>query len=112
MAAAGRFDGQAFARSYRAIAIELPTERINDTSQQFIAHCYIHDTARALDFISRVKMPVFAEQNDANSSASTLNAMPVPLPGNVTSSSKTHNRGKTRHFGDTSGDTRYRTHFA
>ena len=62
----GAFDGQALAGGQRPVAIERPTERVDDAPQQSIAHGHVHDPARALDFISRVEMPVFAEQNDAN----------------------------------------------
>ena len=62
----GAFDGQALAGGHRPVAIERPAERIDDASQQSVAHGHVHDPARALDFIARVQMPVFAEQHDAD----------------------------------------------
>ena len=56
----GAFDGQALAGGHRSAAIQWPAERVDDTPQQSVAHGHIHDPARALDFISRVEMPVFA----------------------------------------------------
>ena len=66
MGGAGRSIGQALAGGHRPFAIERPAERVDDAPQQSIAHGHVHDPAGALDFISRVEMPVFAEQNDAN----------------------------------------------
>ena len=62
----GAFDGQALAGGHRPVAIERPTERVDDAPQQSIAHGHIHDPAGALDFIAGVQMPVFAEQHDAD----------------------------------------------
>ena len=62
----GAFDRQALAGDHRPVAVERPAERIDDASQQAVAHGHVHDPARALDFIARVQMPVVAEQHDAD----------------------------------------------
>jgi hypothetical protein len=62
----GAFDGQALTGGQQPAAIEWPTERIDHASQQSVAHGNVHDSARALDFIACVQMPVFAEQHDAD----------------------------------------------
>ena len=66
MAGGGAFDGQALAGGDRPVAIERPAERVDDASEQSVAHGHVHDPARALDFIARVQMPVVAEQHDAD----------------------------------------------
>jgi hypothetical protein len=60
------FNGQSLAGGHRPVVVERPTERVNDASQQCVAHGHVHDPARALDFIARMQMPVFAEQHDAD----------------------------------------------
>ena len=40
-------------------------ERIDDAPEQSVPDAHIHDAARAMNFISRVEIPVFAEQHDA-----------------------------------------------
>ena len=62
----GAFDGQALAGSDRPVAIERPAERVDDASEQSVAHGHVHDPARALDFIARLQVPVVAEQHDAD----------------------------------------------
>ena len=60
------FDGQALTGGHGPAAIERPTERIDHASQQALAHGHVHHSARALDLIAGVQMPVFAEQHDAD----------------------------------------------
>ena len=48
------------------LVVEWPAERVDDASHQAVAHGHVHDSARALDFVARVQMPVFAEQHDAD----------------------------------------------
>jgi hypothetical protein len=60
------FDGQPLARGHRPFAIEWPAEWVDDAPEQCVAHGHVHDPARALDFISRVELLVFAEQNYAD----------------------------------------------
>ena len=100
----GAFDGQALAGGHRPVAIEWPTERVDDAPQQSIAHGHVHDPARALDFISRVQMPVFAEQNDADFVRVQVERNAEHIAGKRHQFIKTH-AGKTRHLGDAGGDT-------
>ena len=62
----GTFDGQALGGGDRPLAVERPTERVDDASQQAVAHGHVHHPAGALDFIAGMQMPVFAEQHDAD----------------------------------------------
>ena len=66
MGGAGRSTGRRLLEARGPLAIERPTERVDDAPEQSIAHGHVHDPARAPDFIAGVEMPVFAEQNDAN----------------------------------------------
>ena len=105
----GAFDGQALAGGHRPVAIEWPTERVDDASQQSIAHGHVHDPARALDFISRVQMPVFAEQNDANFVRVHVERNAEHIAGKCHQFIKAH-AGKTGHLGDAGGDAGDRAH--
>jgi hypothetical protein len=105
----GAFDGQALAGGHRPIAIEWPTERVDDAPQQAIAHGHVHDPARALDFISRVQMPVFAEQNDANFVRVHVERNAEHVAGKRHQFIKAH-AGETRHLGDAGGDAGDRAH--
>jgi hypothetical protein len=62
----GTFDGQAPAGMHRPVTIKGPTERVDDASQQAVAHGHIHDPAGAFDFVASVQMPVFAQQHHAD----------------------------------------------
>jgi hypothetical protein len=84
----GAFDGQALAGGHRPVAIERPTERVDDASQQSVAHGHVHDPARALDFIARVQMPVFAEQHDADFVLVHVERDAEHAAGKLTNSSK------------------------
>ncbi len=66
MAAAGRSIGRRAAGDHRPVVVEGPAERVDDASEQAVAHGHVHDPARALDFVARVQMPVVAEQHDAD----------------------------------------------
>ena len=66
MGGGGPFDGQALAWRPAARLIQRPAERVDDASQQFIAHSHIHDPARAFDFIARVQCLIIAEQHHAD----------------------------------------------
>ena len=63
---AGRSMGQPLAGGHRPVTIERATERIDDASQQSVAHGHVHHAAGALDGIARVQVPVVAEQDDAD----------------------------------------------
>src|ERR1035438_1690860 len=60
----GAFDRQALAGGHRPAVIQGPSERVDDASQQSVAHGHVHNPARALDLIACVQMPVVAEQHD------------------------------------------------
>src|SRR5664280_924121 len=62
----GAFCGQALASGYRPAAIEWPTERVDDASQQSIAHSHVHDPSGAFDFVTRVQILILAEQHDTD----------------------------------------------
>ena len=107
----GTLDGQELAGEHRPVAVERTAERVDDAPEQSIAHGHVHDPARALHFISRVEMRVFAEQNDAN-------FIRVHVERNAEHvSGKRHqfivaNAGKPRHLGDAGGDAGDRAHLA
>jgi hypothetical protein len=61
---------------------------VDDATQQPVAHGHVHDPARALDFISRVQMPVFAEQNDADFVRVHVERNAEHIAGKLTTSSK------------------------
>ncbi len=106
----GAFDGQALAGGHRPLAIQWPTERVDNTPQQSIAHAHVHDLARTLDFIPRVEIPVFTEQNDANFVGVHVERDPENIAGKLHQFIKAH-AGKTRHLGDAGGDTGDRADF-
>ena len=105
----GAFDGQALAGTHRPVAIEGPTERINDASQQTLAHGHIHDPARALDFIARVQIPVVAEQHDADFVLVHVERDAEHIAGKRHQLLKAH-AGKSGHLGDAGGDAGDRAH--
>ena len=105
----GAFDGQALAGGHRPVAIERPAQRVDDAPQQSIAHGHVHDPARALDFISRVEMPVFAEQNDANFVFVHVERDAEQIAGKHDQFIEAH-AGETGHFGDAGCDTGDRAH--
>jgi hypothetical protein len=93
----GAFDGQAFAGVHRPAAIERPAERVDDASQQAVAHGHVHDPAGALDLIARVQMRVFAEQHDADFVFVHVERDAEHAAGKFTNSSKpTPGRPETR----------------
>ena len=62
----GAFDRQARAGKHRAIAIQGPSHRIDDASDQAVAHRHIHHMPSAFDFVAGVQLPVVAQQNGAD----------------------------------------------
>ena len=111
MGARGAFDGQALAGGHRPIAIERPAQRVDDAPQQSVAHGHVHDPARALDFIARVQMPVFAEQHDADFVLVHVERDAEHIAGKLHQLLKAH-AGKAGDLGDAGGDTRDRADFA
>ena len=109
MGGGGAFDGQTRAGGHRPLAIEWLTKWVDDAPQQFIAHGHIHDPAGALDFISRVEMPVFAEQNDANFLRVHVERNAQHIAGKRHQFIIAH-AGEPRHLGDAGGDTGDRAH--
>ena len=105
----GAFDRQALARSHRALAIERPTERVDDASQQLVADDHIHDPARALDLIAGVQMPVFAEQNDADLVLVHVEGNAEHIAGKLYQLLKAYT-GKAGDLGDAGSDADDRTH--
>src|ERR1019366_6902423 len=105
----GGFDGRALAGGHRTVAIEWPAERIDDAPQQSVSHGHVHDPARPLDFIARVEMPVFAEQNDADFVLVHVERDAEHVTGKRYQFIKAH-AGETRHFGDAGGDAGDRAH--
>jgi hypothetical protein len=99
----GAFDGQALTGGQQPAAIEWPTERIDHASQQSVAHGNVHDTARALDFIACVQMPVFAEQHDFDFVLVHVERDAEHIAGKFTNSSKPTPGGPRP--GDAGGDT-------
>jgi hypothetical protein len=94
---------------HRPLAIERPSERVNDTSQQSIAHGYVHDPTGTPDFISRVEMPVLAEQYHADFVCVHVERNAEHVAGKRHQFIKAHTR-EPRHLGDTGSDTSDRTH--
>ena len=107
----GAFDGQALAGGHRPLAIERTAERVDDASQQSIAHGHVHDPARALDFISCVQMPVFAEQHDADFVLVHVERDAKHAAGKLDQFLKAHT-GQAGNLGDAGGDTGDRAHLA
>ena len=107
----GAFDGQALAGGHRPVAIERPTERVDDAPQQSIAHRHVHDPARALDFIARVQMPVVAEQHDADFVLIHVERDAEHIAGKLHQLLKAH-AGKAGDLGDAGGDAGDRAHLA
>ena len=111
MCGGGAFDGQALAGSHRPVAIERPAERVDDASQQSVAHGHIHDPARALDFIAGVQMPVVAEQHDADFVLVHVERDAEHIAGKLQQLLKAH-AGKAGDLGDAGGDAGDRAHLA
>ena len=105
----GAFDGQALAGGHRPVAIEWPTERVDDASQQSVADGHVHDPARALDFIAGVQMPVFAEQHDADLVLVHVERDAEHAAGKLEQLLEAH-AGKAGDLGDAGGDRRDRAH--
>ena len=98
------FDRQALAGDDRPVAIQGPTERIDHAPQHAIAHGYVHDPARALDFTARLETPVFAEQHNTNVVLVNIERHAEHLTGKRHQFVKTH-AGKAGDLGDAGGDT-------
>ena len=96
---------------HRPVAIERPAERVDDASQQSVAHGHIHDPARALDFIAGVQMPVFAEQHDADFVLVHVEGDAEHIAGKLHQLLKAH-AGKAGDLGDAGGDAGDRADFA
>ena len=79
--------------------------------EQSVAHGHVHHPARALDFIARVEMPVFAEQDDANFVRVHVERNAEQIAGKHDQFIKTHAR-ESGHLGDAGGDTNDRAHLA
>ena len=62
----GTLDWKARFGDYRTIAIQRPTQRVHDASEQGFAHGHIHNPAGTPDFIACMEEPVVPEQDDAN----------------------------------------------
>ena len=65
MASGGAFGGQTLGGRHRAEAVERTAERVDDASEQGVAHGHVHDPARAPDLVAGVQARVVAEQHDA-----------------------------------------------
>jgi hypothetical protein len=100
----GAFDGQAASCGHPPVAVEGSTERIDNAPQEFIACCHVHDPARAPDFTSRMEMPVFSEQNNANVIGIHVERNAGNIAGKHHQFIKAH-AGETRNPGDAGGDT-------
>ena len=51
----GAFGRQTFGGRHRAKAVERAAERVDDASEQGVAHGYVHDAACAPDFVASVQ---------------------------------------------------------
>jgi len=109
MGGAGRSTGRRLLEATGPFAIEWSPKRVDDAPQQSIAHGHVHDPARALDFSSRVEMPEFAEQNDADFIRVHIERNAEQIAGERHQFIKAH-AGKTRNFGDAGSDTGDRAH--
>ena len=103
MGAAGRSMGRRSLGGHRPVAIEWPAERVDDAPQQSVAHGHVHDPARALDFVARVQMPVFAEQHDADFVLVHVERDAEHAAGKLDQLLEAH-AGKAGHLGDAGGD--------
>ena len=59
-------DRQALVPCHRAFAIERFAQRVDHPSQQTVSHRYVHDPPGAFDFVARVQILIFAEQDHAD----------------------------------------------
>src|ERR1039458_5894741 len=59
-------DRQALVSRHRAFAVERFAQRVDHPSQQTVSHRYVHDPAGAFDFVARVQILIFAEQDHAD----------------------------------------------
>ncbi|OIQ76275.1 hypothetical protein GALL_420540 [mine drainage metagenome] len=50
----------------RALAVQRSAQRVDDTPQQTLPHCHVHDTPRALHRVARAQLPIIAQQDHAN----------------------------------------------
>ncbi len=103
--------GRRLAGGHRPVAVEWPAERVDDASQQSVAHGHVHDPAGALDFIARVQMPVFAEQHDADLVLVHVERDAEHAAGKFHQLVKAH-AGKAGDLGDARGDAGDRAHLA
>ena len=55
MRAGGPLDRQPLAARHRAIAIQGPAKRVDDTPQQCVAHRHVHDPSGAPDFVASLQ---------------------------------------------------------
>ena len=55
MASGGTFGRQTFGGRHRAEAVERAAERVDDASEQGVAHGHVHDAACAPDFVAGVQ---------------------------------------------------------
>ena len=105
----GAFDGQTQAGGDRPLAIEWPTQRVDDASDQSIAHRHVHHATRAFDLIARVQVLAFAKKHDADFVRIDVERDAEQIAGKLHQLIKAHAR-KARDLGDADGDARDRAH--
>ena len=59
-------DRQALVPRHRAFAVKRFAQRVDHPSQQTVSHRYVHDPPGAFDFVARVQILIFAEQDHAD----------------------------------------------
>ena len=109
MCGAGRSMGRRSLEATGPLPSSGRPKRVDDAPEQSVAHGHIHDPARALDFIARVQMPVFAEQHDADFVLVHVERDAEHFAGKLHHLLKAH-AGEAGDLGDAGGDAGDRAH--
>ena len=59
-------DRQALVPRHRAFAVKRFAQRVDHPSQQTVSHRYVHDPPGAFDFVARMQILIFTEQDHAD----------------------------------------------
>ena len=105
------FDGQPLARGNRSLAVEWPAQRVDNASDQPVAHRHVHHPTGTLDLVTSPQVLAFAEQHDADFVRIDVERDAVQTAGELHQFLEAH-AGKTGDFGDADGDARDRAHLA
>jgi hypothetical protein len=102
-------DGNSSAGGHRPFSVEGPAQRVDDAPEQSLAHGHVHDPAGPLDFVSRMQVPVFAQQNDADFIGVDVERDAKHVAGKLHQLVKA-DAGEPGHLGDAGSDAGDRAH--